>query len=72
MRRISRLTAAGAQIATPPALIPAAVTALKERRRIALGRIPVRIETTPRASVAGDESALTHCLSGGEATGAPS
>jgi hypothetical protein len=64
--------AAGAQIAAAPALIPAAVTALKERRRIGLGRIPVRIETTPSASVAGEESASTHCLNGGEATGGPS
>jgi NADH:ubiquinone oxidoreductase subunit F (NADH-binding) len=47
--------------------IRAAVSALDERRRVGLGRIPVRIETAPSAYVAGEESALTHWLNGGEA-----
>ncbi len=47
--------------------IRAAVTALDERRRVGLTRTPVRIETTPSAYVAGEESALTHWLNGGEA-----
>jgi NADH:ubiquinone oxidoreductase subunit F (NADH-binding) len=47
--------------------IRAAVTALEERRRVGLERIPVRIESTPNAYVAGEESALTHWLNGGEA-----
>jgi NADH:ubiquinone oxidoreductase subunit F (NADH-binding) len=47
--------------------IHAAVTALGERRQVGLERIPVRIETTPNAYVAGEESALIHWLNGGEA-----
>lgn len=47
--------------------IRSAVTALGERQRVGSGRIPVRIETAPSAYVAGEESALTHWLNGGEA-----
>ncbi len=44
-----------------------AVIALEERRRLALGRVPIRIETTPSGYVVGEESALVHWLNGGDA-----
>ncbi len=47
--------------------IRSAMTALEERQRVGLGWIPVRIETAPSAYVTGEESALTHWLTGGQA-----